>query len=101
MSMPSDPIAAKQLAVGVIERAQLDMRSGDIDALEWLASKSSSKWFDMINIPQSSFLARTDWSERALGLIQHDLIDELSPVVHAYEYLVDIRAVPPIPVDQT
>tara|TARA_R110002020_G_scaffold121916_3_gene277042 strand:- start:33054 stop:33353 length:300 start_codon:yes stop_codon:yes gene_type:complete len=99
--MFSDPIAAKQLAVSVIERAQLDMRAGDIEALEWLASKKAGKWFDMINIPQSSFLSRTDWSERALGLIQHDLIDELSPAVHAYKYLVDIKSVPPIPVDQT
>ncbi len=91
--MPEDLNSVKELAVSVIERAQSDMRAGDVEALEWLASTKASKWFDVLNIPQCAFLSRTDWAERAAGLIEHSIIDETSIAIDAYKYLESVNSV--------
>ena len=58
-------LPAKRLSVAMLTSAMSDASRGDRHAVAWLSSRQAEKWFDMVDIPQSSFLARSGWMEWA------------------------------------
>jgi hypothetical protein len=51
----------KTLAAATIQSSLTRAADGDPFEIAWLSSKSAQKWLDILNIPQSSMLARTGW----------------------------------------
>ena len=56
---------AKKLAVAVVTQSVDRARGGDAFEVAWLSSKSAQKWLDVVDIPQSSLLAKIGWMDWA------------------------------------
>lgn len=56
---------AKKLAVAVITQSVARAKEGDAFEVAWLGSKRAEKWLDVIDIPQSSMLAKIGWMDWA------------------------------------
>ena len=71
----------RSLATAMVHRAIKDMHHkesiciGDhVGAVCWLASKSGTRWFDMINIDQEFSLPKLRWDTYAKDLLSDDRI---------------------------
>ena len=69
------------LAIAMVHNAIKDMHykksiyiKDHVGAVCWLGSKSSTKWFDMIDIDQESSLPKLRWDTYAKDLLSDDRI---------------------------
>jgi len=78
----------KKLAVAVITQSIDRARGGDAFEVAWLASKSAQKWLDMVDIPQSSLLAKIGWMDWAPRHTSHTTY---GPVIRgSLDYMEDL-----------
>ena len=61
MQHVEDAAPTRKLAAAVITQSLALAEEGNRYEIAWLASKSAEKWLDLLGIPQSSMLARTEW----------------------------------------
>ncbi len=61
MPAPSPDYNSRRFLSTVITRALSDAEEGDLKALCWLASTAATPYFEALDFPQSTVLARSGW----------------------------------------
>jgi len=71
-----DAIAYRGLAAAVVRRAVLDVTGSrpawKKDAVLWMASRESVKWFDFVDLDQVVVMRRIQWAKHAEKVLQED-----------------------------
>lgn len=86
--------AVQRVAADTLILAFDDARNGDYHALAWLASRQAEPFFDLVNMPQSSFLARSGWvalARKAISTAHDDLAPDWADTLQAsLDYLEEL-----------
>ena len=85
--------ALRRLVSAVLLRAVEDARANDASAVAWLASRDAEKWFDFLDLPQSTVLKRSGWMDWASHVTANQTLpaDQLECISTTYEYLLELR----------
>lgn len=79
---------SRRLCAAVLQRAVVDAKNGNVEAICWLASSKAEMWFDLLDFSQSSLLMKSGWIDWAQVALESKLTDnQYALLVDTLDYL--------------